>query len=194
MTEADPVAGSAPGAGGADSPAPFIVRPAVPADAGSFLELWRGVVAEGRYVRTEQVTTSARHYRRRFRRSWTPDEAELVATLGNRVIGHLNVSREESPATRHVASLGMSVAADHRGQGVGASLMRECIRWARTFGVEKLALSVYPDNERALALYRRFGFEQEGRLTGHSKKSIGYRDEIVMGLWLIRRPSDDASQ
>jgi RimJ/RimL family protein N-acetyltransferase len=194
MTEADPVAGNAPRSAGANSTASFVVRPAVPRDAASFLELWRAVVAEERYVRTERVTTSVRHYRRRFRRSWTPDEAELVAILGNRVIGHLNVSREESPATRHVASLGMSVAAGHRGQGVGTSLMSECIRWARTVGVEKLALSVYPDNERALALYRKFGFEQEGRLTGHSKKSIGYRDEIVMGLWLTGRPPDDESR
>jgi len=66
--------------------------------------------------------------------------------------------------------------------------MDEAIRWARQFGVEKLALSVYPDNDAARALYRKFGFLEEGRLTGHSKKSIGYRDEIVMGLWLIERP------
>jgi RimJ/RimL family protein N-acetyltransferase len=186
---ADRVTGQASGPGAAARRPPFVVRPAAPRDASSFLELWRAVVAEKRYVRTERVTSSAGHYRRRFRRSWTSDEAELVAVLGDRVIGHLNVSREESPATRHVASLGMSVAPDHRGQGVGTELMNECIRWARAVGVEKLALSVYPDNDRALALYRRFGFQEEGRLTGHSKKSIGYRDEIVMGLWLIERPS-----
>ncbi len=93
---------------------------------------------------------SIRHHRRSFRRSWTPEEAELVAVEGRRVIGHLNVSREESPVTRHVASLGMSVAADRRGKGVGSALLEGCIRWAKTVGVEKLALSVYPDNDRAL--------------------------------------------
>jgi ribosomal protein S18 acetylase RimI-like enzyme len=40
-----------------------------------------------------------------------------------------------------------------------------------------------------LALYRKFGFKEEGRLTGHSRKSIGYFDEIVMGLWLNARPA-----
>jgi len=182
------MAGDAPGHPAAGSAEPFVVRPAVPRDAASFLEMWRGVVAEGRYVPTERVTTSIRHHRRSFRRSWTPEEAELVAVEGRRVIGHLNVSREESPVTRHVASLGMSVAADRRGKGVGSALLEGCLRWAKTVGVEKLALSVYPDNERALALYRKFGFQDEGRLSGHSKKAIGYRDEIVMGLWLIDRP------
>jgi putative acetyltransferase len=48
---------------------------------------------------------------------------------------------------------------------------------------------VYPDNQAARALYRKFGFEEEGRLTGHSKKRIGYLDEVVMGRWLIDRPA-----
>ena len=171
------------------APRPFEVRPAEPRDASSFVEMWRAVVAERRYVRTERAPQSVRFYRRRyFRRPWTDAQASIVAVAGDRVIGHLNVSREEGPVTRHVASIGMAVAAEWRGRGVGSALMVEAIRWARQFGVEKLALSVYPDNEAALALYRKFGFQEEGRLTGHSKKSIGYRDEIVMGLWLIERP------
>jgi L-phenylalanine/L-methionine N-acetyltransferase len=172
----------------------FVVRPAAPGDARSFLEMWRVVVAEKRYVRTESVTRSARYYRRRyFRRSWADEQASLVAVHGDRVIGHLNVAREEGPMTRHVASLGMAVAPEWRGRGVGTALMAEAIRWAKEMGVEKLALSVYPHNEPALALYRKFGFEVEGRLTGHSKKSIGYLDEIVMGLWLIDRSGRDSS-
>lgn len=180
-------AGSRPGD---TAPQPFVVRAAEPRDAASFLEMWRAVVAEHRYVRAERAPRSVRHYRRRyFRRSWTDDQASIVAVRGGRVIGHLNISREDSPVTRHVASLGMAVARDWRGKGVGSALISEAIRWARQSGVEKLALSVYPDNEAALALYRKFGFREEGRLTGHSKKSIGYRDEIVMGRWLIDRPS-----
>jgi L-phenylalanine/L-methionine N-acetyltransferase len=151
--------------------------------------MWRAVVAERRFVRTESAEQSIRFYRRRFfRKTWEPNEACLVAVGDGRVIGNLSVSREEGPTTRHVASLGMAVAPDWRGQGVGTALLQEAIRWAREMGVEKLALSVYPDNDAARALYRKFGFEEEGRLTGHSKKSIGYRDEIVMGLWLVPRP------
>ena len=180
-------AGARPGDDGS-APAPFEVRPASPGDAGSFVEMWKAVVAERKFVRTERAPHSVRYYRRRyFRRSWTDDQASIVAVSGGRVIGHLNVSREDSPVTRHVASIGMAVAKDWRGHGVGSALMAEAIRWGRQFRVEKLALSVYPDNEAALALYGKFGFQEEGRLTGHSKKSIGYRDEVVMGLWLIDR-------
>jgi RimJ/RimL family protein N-acetyltransferase len=168
----------------------FVVRPGRPGDARSFVDLWRAVVDEGLHVRTDAVTHGIPFYRRQFfRRPWTPDQASIVAVAGGRVIGHLTVSREESAATRHVASLGMVVAADWRGRGVGSALLVEAIRWAGEVGVEKLALSVYPHNEPALALYRKFGFVEEGRLTGHSRKRIGYLDEIVMGLWLEARPT-----
>jgi putative acetyltransferase len=171
----------------------FVVRPAQPRDARSFLEMWRTVVDEKQYVRSESVSRSVGYYRRHyFRRSWTDEQASLVALHRDRVIGHLNVSREEGPMTRHVASLGMAVAPEWRGRGVGSALMNEVIRWAKEMGVEKLALSVYPHNEAALALYRKFGFKEEGRLTGQSKKSIGYLDEIVMGLWLNAREIGEA--
>jgi RimJ/RimL family protein N-acetyltransferase len=174
--------------------AEFHVRPGRPEDVRSFLDMWRDVVAERRFVRTESVQRPVRYYRRKFfKNSWTDQEASLVAVSGARVIGHLTVSREDSPVTRHVASIGMAVARDWRGRGVGSGLMAECIRWAQSMGVEKLALSTYPDNERARGLYRKFGFKEEGRLTGHSKKTIGYRDEILMGLWLRDPPSEGSA-
>jgi putative acetyltransferase len=80
--------------------------------------------------------------------------------------------------------VGMVIAPEWRDRGVGSALLAEAFRWARWAGVEKISLSVYPHNDRALRLYERFGFVPEGRLTGHSKKSYGYDDEIVMGRWL----------
>ena len=166
----------------------FVVRPAQPRDATSFFEMWSAVVAEGRYVRPDQTRRDAGFYRRVFRRSWSSERVDLIAAAGERVIGHLTAAREEGSTCNHVASLGLAVAADWRGRGVGSALMEEAIDWGRTMGVEKLALSVFPHNQAAIEMYRRFGFVEEGRLSGHSKKSIGYVDEVVMGLWLIPKP------
>ena len=55
---------------------------------------------------------------------------------------------------------------------------------AKEAGVEKLVLSVYPHNDAAIALYRSFGFVEEGRLARHSRKSYGYEDEILMAAWI----------
>ncbi|MGH2595507.1 MAG: diaminopimelate decarboxylase [Actinomycetota bacterium] len=168
----------------ADPPAGIALRPAEPRDTRSFLMFWRAIVSEGRYVRSQEVGTPARVYRGRFRHSWTDREAQVVALDGDRVVGHVYVQREAHPVTRHVATLGIAVAADHRGKGIGMALMTEALRWGRSVGVEKIMLSVYPHNDAAITLYRRFGFVEEGRLVGHSRKSSGYEDEILMSVWI----------
>jgi len=163
------------------------VRPARTTDARRFVSFWREIVAEGRNVRSEEVRHPLRVYRSRFRRGWTDREAQIVAMEGDRMIGHVYVAREEHPVTRHVATLGIAVAADRRRRGVGSALMTEAIEWARTNGVQKIVLSVYPHNSEAIALYRKFGFVDEGRLSRQSRKSYGYEDEILMADWLGER-------
>ncbi|HUF59370.1 MAG TPA: GNAT family N-acetyltransferase [Actinomycetota bacterium] len=159
------------------------IRPARPADAHAFLEHWTAIVAEERFVRSEEVQMSARAYRRRFRQR-SDLETNLLAFDGARLVGHVTVQRERHPVTRHVGSLAIAVAADARGRGIGHRLMVEAIAWAKQAGVEKLVLSVYPHNDAAIALYRSFGFVKEGRLARHSRKSYGYEDEILMAVWI----------
>ncbi|HEX7246967.1 MAG TPA: diaminopimelate decarboxylase [Actinomycetota bacterium] len=175
----------APAAPTPATPDGVTVRPARPADARSYLAFWRAIVAEQGNVRSERVTGTIRTYRRRFAHPWTEREAQIVAIdAAGRLIGHLYIEREAHPVTRHVASLGIAVAADARGRGIGTALMAEAMRWARSVGVDKVVLSVYPHNRAAIALYRRFGFVQEGRLARHSRKSYGDEDEILMAAWI----------
>jgi ribosomal protein S18 acetylase RimI-like enzyme len=168
-------------------PEGITIRPARPGDARSYLAFWTAIVEEGRHVRTERVTGTVRGYRRRFRHPWTDREAQIVAVDGDdRVVGHVYVQRESHPVTRHVATLGIAVEAGARGRGIGSALLAEAVRWARSVGVDKVALSVYPHNTGAIALYRKFGFVEEGRLARHSRKSYGDEDEILMAAWIDR--------
>ena len=141
------------------------------------------VAGEGRFIRSLEARPLA-VYRRRARRSWTEDTAELVAVIDDRVVGGIGLVREQHPATRHVASFALLVLADRRGRGIGHALLAEGIRWSERVGIRKLELAVYPDNAAALALYRAFGFVEEGRLRGHSRRRDGLADEILMGRWL----------
>src|SRR2546423_304023 len=114
------------GEGGAESepqaplPEGVVVRPACPKDAALYLEMWRGVVAERRFVRTEAVRGSVRSYRRQFRKPVTKDHAKLLAVNGDQVIGVLVIERIGHPVNRHVATLGMAVEQSWRGRGRGA--------------------------------------------------------------------------
>ena len=61
------------------------------------------------------------------------------------------------------AELGMGISDGFRGQGIGSALMETVIAWA---GERRLWLRVFPHNERAIALYRKFGFAELERKTG----------------------------
>jgi RimJ/RimL family protein N-acetyltransferase len=170
-----------------DAPLPrdVEVRPARPRDRRQIVDLMASVAAERRYIRMEEVDPArSRKQKEWAKRSWTVDRANLVAVADGRVVGNLGIAREDGTVARHVASLGMAVAPEWRERGIGSALLAEAFRWAAWAGVEKVLLTVYPHNERAINLYKKFGFVDEGRLSGHSKKSYGYEDEIVMGRWL----------
>jgi L-phenylalanine/L-methionine N-acetyltransferase len=82
---------------------------------------------------------------------------------------------------RHAMMLGISVAREAQGQGVGSALMQALCdyadRWAQ---VLRLELTVFADNERAIALYRKFGFEEEGRFRAYALRDGRYVDTLAM--------------
>ncbi|HEX6399128.1 MAG TPA: GNAT family N-acetyltransferase [Actinomycetota bacterium] len=160
-----------------------VIRRATARDAHAFHDFWRAIVEEERFVRTESVREPVRAFRRRFRRR-DGSEIHLLAFRDDRLVGHVTIERDRHPVTRHVGTLAIAVAAEERGRGIGRHLMEAGLAWARDVGVEKVVLSVYPHNEVAIALYRSFGFVEEGRLARHSRKSYGYEDEILMAAWI----------
>ena len=165
------------------APAGVVIRPAEPGDAASFDRMWKGLLAEG-WVRSQRFDNPVRHYKSLFRRSSSDRGLWLVAVAGRDVVGHLAITREEHPATEHIATLGLGVAPEWRSRGVAAGLMEEAVAWGRSVGVRKIILTVFPDNLAAVRLYRKFGFVDEGRFVNHAKKPYGYRDELLMGRWL----------
>jgi ribosomal protein S18 acetylase RimI-like enzyme len=112
--------------------------------------------------------------------SWDLDRT-LVALAAGEVVGLLFVLESGFG----FGEIGMMVAAGWRGRGVGTALVAAAIDWARARGLHKLTLSVFPHNEAAIALYRKFGFIEEGRLTKHIRRDSGELwDLIEMGLLL----------
>ena len=112
--------------------------------------------------------------------SWKID-GTLIALAQGGIVGEVRID----PSWMGFGEIGMMVAADWRGRGVGTALVAAAIEWARARGLHKLALSVFPHNDAAIALYRKFGFVEEGRLVRHVRRADGQLwDLIEMGLLL----------
>jgi len=114
-----------------------------------------------------------------------PHAAVFVAEAEDgRVIGRLSISRDQHPASRHVADLGLMVDAEYRRRGIGRALLDAAVEWAREAEVRKLELHVFPWNEAAIALYEDFGFIREGHRKNHYYRGEEYVDAILMAYEL----------
>lgn len=160
------------------------IRPATSRDARGWIDLLERVTAEGPFLALETVNFSQKTLSRFLRmRAWSEDGAAIVADAGGRIVGQLSATRERG-IYRHIAEIGMSVDAAFRRKGIGRGLIDAAIDWARTFGVEKLVLNVFPRNSAAIALYRKAGFVEEGMRSRQARMSHGYEDLMEMSLFV----------
>jgi ribosomal protein S18 acetylase RimI-like enzyme len=151
------------------------VRPACDADRLPLAELLAAVAEERDGIAPEPpVDVEERAEMMRL-------DGTLVAIAGDQIVGslHLDVSRYG------FGEIGMQVARPWRGRGVGSALMDVVIARARDHGLHKLSLSVFPHNAAAIALYRKYGFVEEGRRVKQYRRANGELwDAIEMGLLL----------
>lgn len=106
----------------------------------------------------------------------------LVAQQENHIIGHAFLKPLRLQSLCHVALLHIVVHHGWQNKGVGSQLLEKLIDWAQHSSIEKIELNVRASNTAAIALYKKMGFEEEGRLKNRVKVHDRYIDDIVMAL------------
>lgn len=159
----------------------WILRAARPTDARAIATLFAAVRLEGRFLITPPSVPS------------DPSEAfflgelirgdrnlALVAEADGTVVGNVLITVENSVISGHVGTLAICIAADWRDVGIGSVLVAAAQSWATERDLRKVALGVFPDNERAIAVYERTGFVHEGLRRMQYRSGDEYRDEVLM--------------
>ena len=110
----------------------------------------------------------------------------LVAEVEGELAGHGMLDPLPFAAVRHVVHLTMAVHPGWQGRGVGRAILSGLIDWARGCpAIGKIELHVRASNAAAIALYRKLGFEEVGRLRQRVKVAPdGYVDDLSMELLL----------
>ena len=141
-------------------------REAEPSDAGKFLEYSKIVGSE-----TDNLTFGAEglslsisqeaDFIRKF--AGNPGSVMIVAFDEGELIGTGAVSVVSGkPRFAHRSEIAISVRKDYWGKGIGTGIMNVLMDFARKSGAEVLELEVRSDNEAAISLYKKFGFEKIG--------------------------------
>lgn len=158
------------------------IRRAQVGDAAALCELMSDVEIFGNLLQLPYPSEEA--WRQRLADGLIPGKPDLslVAVRQGVVVGSAGLhSVGPSLRRRHALTLGISVRPAAQGSGVGSALMAALLdyadNWAQALRIE---LVVYCDNDRAIKLYERHGFEIEGRFRGHALRQGEYVDSFGM--------------
>ena len=167
----------------------IVLRHGCVEDAEQSLKLFRSVVAEERFfmVSAEECARTLAAQEAHIRHHVLErDSCIVVALVGPQLVGQISIRSGAYLRTKHVGTIEMFVAQGFRGLGIGSQLLKFAIGWCTQHSsLRKIDLSVFADNKAAISLYRKFGFEEEGRVKGAFREVDNrLRDNLMMGLWI----------
>jgi len=160
------------------------IRRAVASDAEAMAAYMAALVAEKLDTITRRTVPTVEEERGWIEKTGeNPHSTIVIAQDGARVVGLLDIQGGQRPVDDHSGLLGISVAGDQRGKGVGRALLRAAIAEARTWpGFCRIELLVVARNVGAIGLYESVGFVREGlKVKGINLR--GYpEDDLAMAL------------
>ena len=142
-----------------------LLRAPLLSDAPDLLEYMRITAAETPFLlRTpEEVTLTVEEEERYLARSLADPNALLILCLvDGKLAGNCSLHRRTKKKNAHRGSFGIALVREFWGLGIGTALLTEVISAAKSWGLHQLELEVIEGNERAMALYRKMGFETAG--------------------------------
>jgi putative acetyltransferase len=130
---------------------------------------------------TMQAPLTSIEARRKRQAAVPPGHVHLVAVIDGKAIGWGSLHPAENRRRAHTASIGMAVHDAYAGRGAGRALLGALVDQAdRWLNIGRLELTVWIDNDRAIALYERFGFEREGLMRAFGWRDGAFVDALAM--------------
>lgn len=161
----------------------FTVRPARPEDAEGLhaIRTMPGVFEQLLAIPAERLDAQRRYLTEMGPNSHSFTAVTTGADGQELVIGNAGLDVMALPRMRHCADFGIMVHRDYQNQGVGRALLAALIDLADNWlGLQRIELTVYTDNQRAIHLYESFGFQPEGTKRMAALRRGEYADLLLM--------------
>ncbi|WP_225743200.1 GNAT family N-acetyltransferase [Marinilactibacillus sp. Marseille-P9653] len=161
------------------------IREAIPSDAESLLNclektaLQTGFMTMGEEGAGLTVEEESHHIAEIYE---SDINCLIVAILGEEIIGMATIHAVDKPKIRHIGELGIVVDKEYWGFKIGTELLREVLKWSDESDViKRVELKVQQRNERAIHLYKKYGFELEGVMQRGVKDNGEFLPVCMMG-------------
>jgi len=163
----------------------YIIRKAVDSDAEQLSMLRVTIDGETEYLDREkgEAYIDVPAFREIIRRDTEKsNNLFLVAEMQGELVGFARCQGYDLHRFSYKVEFGVCVLKRYWRIGIGTNLLEGAIQWADRNEIRKITLTVVETNEKAIALYRKYGFEIEGVLREDRLHSDGkYYNTIVMG-------------
>ncbi len=155
------------------------IRRAEPDDYDLVCEVFAG---ESAYSGTLQTPFPSKERWRKLMAEPVEGDYLLLAFVDGEIAGHAGLHpASKSPRRAHARMLGICVHSRHQRRGVATALMQALVDLAdKWLPVTRIELTVFTDNEHAMKLYRKFGFEIEGTHKAYALRDGRYADTYAM--------------
>jgi ribosomal protein S18 acetylase RimI-like enzyme len=89
---------------------------------------------------------------------WVEVEGGSASPIGCLWLGN---AADQTQGDRHTYILLLYVNPNHRRRGIGSALMRHAEQWATNRGDRQIGLQVFCDNQPAINLYKKLGYQTQ---------------------------------
>lgn len=111
-------------------------------------------------------------------------EKIFLFEIENKIVGMCSIEGINKIRIKHRVDLAITVLKNYWGNKIGEKLIDYAIEYCKSNCIKKIELTVRIDNERALKLYKKFGFEIEGEIKNFIYLNGNYYNCYYMGLLL----------
>lgn len=106
-------------------------------------------------------------------------QVHLLAVHEEKLIGSTTITRQAMRQT-HVGIFGITIARGWRGKGIGESLTKIALSFAKELGMKIIILDAFAKNTPAINLYKKLGFMEYGLLPQGFSHKGKFEDKILM--------------
>lgn len=153
-------------------------------DAEDCMELINSIVGEDHYimkVSKVDLEEEKEWLKGEIEGMENDDKIRLHVEVDGKVMGGVDMNREEREAQQHVGEIGIILSKKIRDMGIGTKLINKiCEISKEELDIEIIKISYIKGNERAKHVYEKLGFEEVGVFPKSRKINNSYDDEVLM--------------